>query len=44
MCPYGWLPHLPDFNVYGALLLVGGGDAFWFFIPKNALDARLYLC
>lgn len=41
--PYEWVSHLPELQLYEALLLVNGEDGYWVIIPEAVVEAHLDL-
>lgn len=38
--PYEWVSHLPELQLYEALLLVNGEDGYWILIPEDIVEAQ----
>jgi hypothetical protein len=38
--PYEWVSHLPELQLYEALLLVSNEDAYWILIPDTVVEAH----
>jgi len=37
--PYEWVCHLPDLQLYEALLLLSGEDGYWILIPEAVVES-----
>jgi hypothetical protein len=38
--PYEWVSHLPELQLYEALLLVNGEDGYWILILEDVVEAH----